>query len=67
MTINMLSRRLDALKASQPSTEPLRLLLQFVNPVAGLVSAWYFADGPRLERRDGETEADFLARVEAAR
>lgn len=61
-----LKRRLLALEAANPSAEPLRITLEFVCPQRGTVSA-RLPDGQHLERREGETEADFLACVEAAR
>ena len=61
-----LNRRLLALEAVNPSAEPPRITAQYVCPKRGTVSA-VLPDGRRLERHEGETEADFLARVEAAK
>jgi hypothetical protein len=61
-----LDRRLQALESDTQQPEPLSLTLQFVGG-GGVVAVWYFPDGQRLERHEGETEAAFLVRVEAAR
>lgn len=61
-----LNRRLEALEAANPNAEPLRIAVQFVCPKRGVVSA-HLPDGQHVERGEDETEAAFLARVEAAR
>jgi hypothetical protein len=61
-----LKRRLLVLEAANPSAEPLHITRLFVCPQRGTVSA-HLPDGRHLERGDDETEAAFLARVEAAR
>lgn len=60
-----LNRRIAALEAGTRPPDNLNLVVQFVSPGCGVVAALRTATGESFARQDDETEAAFLARVEA--
>ena len=58
-----LEKRIKVLEVTGVSVAAPRIRITFVSPVRGAVSTRFW-DGCMVERRDDETEAQFLARVE---
>ena len=58
-----LVKRIKVLEVTRVPVVPPRIRITFVSPVRGAVSTRFW-DGCMVERRDDETEAQFLARVE---
>ena len=58
-----LDKRIKVLEAICAPVAAPRIRITFVSPVRGAVSTRFW-DGCMVERRDDETEAQFLARVE---
>ena len=58
-----LDKRIKVLEVICAPVAAPRIRITFVSPVRGAVSTRFW-DGCMVERRDDETEAQFLARVE---
>ena len=58
-----LDKRIKVLEVICAPVAAPRIRITFVSPVRGAVSTRFW-DGCMVERRDNETEAQFLARVE---
>lgn len=58
-----LEKRIKVLEVTRVPVVSPRIRITFVSPVRGAVSTRFW-DGSKVERRDNETEARFLERVE---
>ena len=58
-----LEKRIQVLEVTGAPVVPPRIRVTFVSPVRGAVSMRLW-NGSMVERKDNETEAQFLARVE---
>ena len=58
-----LEKRIKVLEVTRAPVVPPRIRVTFVSPVRGAVSMRLW-NGSTVERKDDETEAQFLARVE---